>query len=332
MKHNVASIPLPVNDMGLANRYDVMPLKIAVSGASGLVGRKLCPLLTLLGHQVIRLERSLDRVTDSNSDQAIAPWASSEEAGKLSGIDAVVHLAGQPIAERRWSDAIKQEIRDSRIDLTRQLAKSLASLPQPPKVFVCASAIGIYGDRGDEVLSESSRIGTGFLANVATDWEQACEPARRAGIRVANARLGVVLDSGGGALAKMLTPAKFCGGSLGNGRQWWSWISIDDVIGSIYHAICNDKVVGPYNVTAPLAVTNQDFARTLARVVGRWALFPAPAFVLRLTLGEMANSLLLSSTHVVPNVLQQTGYEFQFPRLEDALQSCLGQASDSHKH
>lgn len=310
------------DDLCLAAKYQTAPLKIAVSGVSGLVGRKLCLLLTLLGHQVIRLERSLDRVADS--EQAIAPWASPEEAGKLSGVDAVVHLAGHPIAEKRWNDSIKNQIRDSRVELTSQLATTLASLPHPPKVLVCASAIGIYGDRGDEVLSESSEIGNGFLAEVADAWEKACQPAQRAGTRVANARLGVVLDPAGGALAKMLMPAKFCGGALGDGKQWYSWVAIDDVIGSIYHAICNDNVKGPFNVTAPVALTNREFAKTLGQVVGRWALFPAPAFALRLALGEMADALLLSSTHVVPDVLQRTGYEFRFSRLADALRYCLG--------
>ena len=310
------------DDLELAAKYQVSPMKIAVSGSSGLVGRKLCALLTLLGHKVIRLERSLDRIEDGQA--AVAPWDSPEQAARLSGVDAVVHLAGKSIADQRWTDSVKQAIRDSRVDLTRQLADALAALPDPPKVFVCASAIGIYGDRGDEVLSESSAPSDTFLADVALQWERACQPAEQAGMRVANARLGVVLDPGGGALSKMLTPAKFFGGALGSGRQWWSWVSIDDVIGSIYHAICDDRVSGPFNVTAPNPLTNRDFAKTLGRVISRPALIPAPAFGLRLALGEMADALLLSSTRVIPSVLQKTGYEFRFAQADEALRYLLG--------
>ncbi|MCO8124430.1 TIGR01777 family oxidoreductase [Stieleria sp. TO1_6] len=320
------------DDLQLAANHPTSAMQIAVSGSSGLVGRKLCTLLRLLGHKVIRLERSLSPAESTHNGDAekdggmdvVAPWSSPDQAQRLSGIDAVVHLAGKPIADKRWTDSIKKQIRDSRIDLTRRLATSLASLPQPPKVMICASAVGLYGDRGDEVLTESSTAGDGFLADVAQQWESACDPARQAGIRVVNARLGMVLDPDGGALAEMLTPAKFCAGALGDGKQWVSWVAVDDVIGSIYHAICCDNINGPMNVTAPQALTGTEFAKTLANVLDRVALIPAPAFVLRMALGEMADALLLSSAHAVPEVLTQSGYEFRFANAGDALRYCLG--------
>lgn len=310
------------DDLHLASETGRRPMKIAVSGSSGLVGRKLCSFLTLIGHRVFRLERTIDRARETEG--GIAPWHAPAEAERLSGMDAVVHLAGKPIAEGRWSASAKQAIRDSRVELTNQLANVLAGLAEPPKVFVCASATGIYGDRGDEELTETSAAGDTFLADVAVQWEQACRPAAEAGIRVANARLGVVLDAGGGALAKMLTPAKFFGGALGSGKQWWSWVAIDDVIGAIYHSLCNESVAGPFNVVAPNPLTNRDFAKTLGRVISRPALIPAPAFGLRLALGEMADALLLSSTRVVPAALLQTDYEFRFEHADDALRYSLG--------
>ncbi|MEL6105757.1 MAG: TIGR01777 family oxidoreductase [Planctomycetota bacterium] len=310
------------DDLSLAEQYPVKPMTIAVSGSSGLVGRRLTSLLTLLGHRVIRMERSIEKALPDGS--AIAPWASESEADKLSGVDAVVHLAGKSIADSRWTPEIKREIRASRVDLTRQLSETLAKLKQKPSVFICASAIGIYGSRGDEELTESSPEGDDFLADVAIEWEQACRPAREAGIRVANARLGIVLDPTAGALKKMLFPARMMGGRVGHGRQWWSWIAADDVIGAIYHAICNDRVSGPFNVTAPTPVTSGEFAKTLGRVLRRPALFPAPAIALRFALGEMADALLLASTRVLPGVLEETGYRFRFHDLESQLRYCLG--------
>ncbi len=319
------------DDLQLSVRCPSDPMTIAISGPSGLVGSKLCSMLTLLGHRVIRLERSIEKATqanelsiDSSVPTAVAPWSSADEVAKLDGIDAVVHLAGKSIASGRWSDRVKKEIRDSRVELTGQLAHSLASLPRPPKVFVCASAIGIYGDRGDETLTETSSLADDFLADVGRQWEAACEPASQAGIRVANARFGIVLDPSGGALQKMLLPAKFMGGKVGNGKQWWSWVALDDCLGAIYHAICHQDVQGPFNVTAPEPMQNRDFAKVLGRVISRPALFPAPAFGLRLALGEMADALLLSSTRVMPEMLTSTGYEFRFNKAEAVLRYCLG--------
>lgn len=310
------------DDLTLAARYPVNPMRIAVSGSSGLVGARLCSFLTLIGHEVIRLERSLDRAEDPST--AIAPWDSQQQADRLSGVDAVVHLAGKSIASGRWTDRVKQQIRDSRIQLTRQLAESIATVESRPRVFVCASATGIYGDRGDEVLDESSTIGEDFLAGVAADWEAACQPAAEAGIRTANARFGLVLDPNGGALQKMLLPAKLCGGSLGKGDQWWSWIALDDVVGAIYHMICSQAVAGPVNVVAPEPLTNKQFAKTLGGVISRPALVPAPQSGLRLALGEMADALLLASARVRPRVLEQTDYAFRFSTADRALRYCLG--------
>lgn len=310
------------DDLTLAVKHAASPMKIAISGASGLVGARLSSFLTLIGHRVIRLERSLDRVDDTQ--QALAPWDSDQQASLLSGCDAVIHLAGKSIAGARWSDRVKQGIRDSRVQLTEQLARKLAALETPPRVFVCASATGIYGDRGDECLHEDSAPGDDFLADVAAQWEASCDPARAAGIRVVNARFGLILDPNGGALQKMLLPAKFCGGALGKGDQWWSWIALDDVVGGLYHCICEQAVDGPVNFVAPNPLTNKQFAKTLGSVISRPALVPAPAAGLRLALGEMADALLLSSTRVTPAVLNQTGYQFRFAHAGDALRYCLG--------
>lgn len=310
------------DDLDLAGRYSSAPMKIAISGASGLVGRQLSALLGLLGHKVYRLERSIEKA--ASLENAIAPWASDEEAKKLSGFDAVVHLAGKPIADGRWTETTKRQIKESRVDLTHRLAQALASLDEKPSVFVSASAIGIYGDRGDEILTEDSTLADSFLADVGIAWEQAAAPAAEAGIRVVHPRIGIVLDPSGGALQKMLTPAKLLGGALGSGKQWWSWVAIDDVIGSIYHAICTPSLNGPFNCVAPSPMTNRDFANTLGGVLGRPAIFPAPAFMLRLALGEMADALLLASTRVAPTKLEESGYQFRFKDAESSLRFCLG--------
>jgi uncharacterized protein (TIGR01777 family) len=296
-------------------------LVIAVSGSSGLVGSQLESLLTLLGHDVRPIVRSA-----SSEPREIAAWESETETAKFADVDAVVHLAGKSIADARWTESIKQEIRDSRVIKTRQLCESLAKLTKKPGVLVCASATGIYGDRGDEELNESSPTGDGFLADVAREWEEACRPAVEAGIRVVHARFGIVISPRGGALQKMLLPAKFAGGALGSGKQWWSWIALDDVIGAIYHAMSDDSLSGPVNFVSPQPLTNGDFALTLASVVGRPAVFPAPAVALRLALGEMADEMLLASARVIPRRLEQSGYRFRFTELEDCLRYSLGTA------
>ncbi len=302
-----------------ADRPVAEPLRVAVSGSSGLVGTQLTSLLTLLGHEVVPIVRSL-----SDDQPGIAVWDSASQAAKLGDVDVVVHLAGKSIADSRWTDDVKREIRDSRVVKTRQLCQSLASLTRKPSVLICASATGIYGDRGDQVLDEDSAAGDDFLASVAKEWEAACQPAVDAGIRVVNARFGLVLSPQGGALQKMLLPAKFAGGALGGGDQWWSWIALDDVVGAIYHAITDDSLSGPTNFVSPEPITNRDFAGVLGSVLRRPALFPAPAFALRAALGEMADALLLASTRVVPTRLNQAGYRFRFTDLGELLRYTLG--------
>ena len=307
------------DDLTLQADHPVSPMSIAVSGSSGLVGSSLGSMLTLLGHRIRPLVRSA-----GGDDAAIAVWSSEEEARKLSDVDAVVHLAGKPIAGGRWTEAVKEEIRNSRTGLTRSLCESLARLEKKPKVLVCASATGIYGDRGDELLDETSQPGSTFLAEVAGDWERACRPAVEAGIRVVNARFGMVLSPRDGALAKMLLPAKFGGGSLGSGEQWWSWIALDDALGAIYHSIATESLSGPVNFVAPDACTNEQFTRTLAATLGRPALIPAPAAVLRIALGEMADALLLASTRATPSKLLSSNYRFRFTDLGESLRYLLG--------
>lgn len=294
-------------------------MHIAVTGAGGLVGSTLVPLLTTGGHRVTRLVRRA-------AGEGEATWdpASGIAAAALDGVDALVHLAGESIAAARWTAAVKQRIRDSRVQGTRLLSEALASSPLPPKVLVCASAIGFYGDRGAEELTEESAAGTGFLADVVRDWELATVSARTAGVRVVNLRLGVVLSRDGGALAKMLLPFKLgAGGRVGDGRQYWSWISIDDAAGAIYHALMTGDLSGPVNAVSPHPVTNIEFTKTLGRVLRRPTVFPMPAFAARLALGEMADDLLLASARVFPRQLERTGYSFRQPLLETALRHVL---------
>lgn len=297
-------------------------MKILVSGATGLVGQELIPLLTTGGHEVFRLVRR--NPTEAN-DIPWDPHKGEIHKARLEGLDGVVHLAGENIAGARWNAVVKQRIRESRTVPTRLLCETLASLERKPKVLVCASAIGYYGDRGTEILSEQSPAGGGFLAEVCREWEAACEPARQAGIRVVNLRIGVVLTPKGGALAKMLFPFKMGGGGVvGSGRQYWSWIAIDDVIGSIQHCLTHNEIYGPVNATAPNPATNYEFTKTLGAVLHRPTIFPLPGFVAKLALGEMAQDLLLASTRVMPNQLQATGYQFRCPTLESTLRHVLG--------
>ncbi|MEM9586079.1 MAG: TIGR01777 family oxidoreductase [Planctomycetota bacterium] len=307
------------DDLRLTARLPTTPKTVAVSGATGLVGSNLCALLTLLGHHTKAIVR-----TRTDREDQIAIWSDPAEADKLDDVDVVIHLAGKSIADGRWTSAVKEEIRDSRVEKTRQLCETLARRSKKPSVLLCASASGIYGDRGDELLDESSDQGSDFLAEVAGEWESACQPAIDAGIRVVNLRLGIVISPKGGALTKMLLPAKLLGGSLGSGQQWWSWIALDDVLGGIYHAMQRDELSGPMNLVSPHPIRNADFAKTLGRVLGRPALFPAPAFALRTALGEMADALLLSSCRVIPSRLESSGYTFRFTDLADQLRYCLG--------
>ncbi len=298
-------------------------MKVLVTGASGLVGSALVPFLTTGGHRVTRLVRSQPR--PSVAEMQWDPAAGIQDLTSLEGMDAVVHLAGENIASGRWTVARKARIRDSRVTGTRTLCEALARLSQPPKVLVSASAIGYYGDRGAEALWENSAFGTGFLPEVCRVWEEATQPAVQTGIRVVLLRIGIVLSPTGGALAKLLLPFKLgLGGILGSGKQYMSWIALDDVVGAVNHALVTDTLRGPVNAVAPFPVTNGEFTRTLGRVLGRPTVFPVPAFAARLAFGEMADELLLASTRVEPKRLLATQYTFRCPELDGALRHVLG--------
>ncbi len=297
-------------------------MKVAITGAGGLVGRALVPCLTTGGHGVVRLVRRAPAAPD---EVAWDPAAGRVDAEALQGADAVVHLAGEGIADRRWTAARKEELRASRLGPTRKLAEALASLDRRPRVLVSASAIGYYGDTGDRWVDETSPPGDDFLGRLAAEWEEATAPAARAGIRVVTLRTGIVLSANGGALGKMLPPFRVgLGGPLGAGTQYMSWIAMDDLLGALHHALADDGISGPLNATAPEPVTNAVFARTLGRVLGRPAIAPAPAFALRLVFGEMADAALLSGARVRPAKLLAAGYRFRFGDLERALRHELG--------
>jgi len=296
-------------------------MKILVSGSRGLVGSALVPFLTAQGHQVVRLRRGGAVV-----DQGAARWDPATGAideSACADADAVVHLAGENLAAGRWTAERKRRILSSRADVTKRLCETLARMTQPPHVLVSASAVGYYGSRGDELLDESSNGGSGFLADVCRAWEEATRPASAAGIRTVNLRLGMVLSGRGGALARMLLPFRIgLGGAMGSGRQYVSWIAIDDLVSIIHHVIAAEELSGPVNAVAPEPLTNREFARTLARVLRRPAVVTIPAFALRLLFGEMAGGVLLSSTRVVPERLLNSGYIFQHRDLESALAGC----------
>lgn len=296
-------------------------MRVLVSGSHGMIGSHLVESLGRSGHEV----RCLVRSAPSGPDEVLwDPAAGTIDAKGLEGIDAVVHLAGSNIAARRWTRAIKQEIRDSRVKGTRLLCKALAQLDKPPATFVSASAIGYYGDRGKTVLDEGSPAGSGFLPSVCRAWEEASAALKGTDIRVVFMRIGIVLSPEGGALAKMLPSFKLgIAGHIGNGKQFMSWISLDDVVGAIIYALENPSLAGPINVVAPEPVTNHDFSKTLGHVLHRPTVFPLPAFALRTALGEMADELLLSSTRVKPSRLIAAGYKYQYPDLTGALRHLL---------
>lgn len=316
-RHNTTLADLSAH----AKHQGAAPMNVAITGSSGLVGSSLVPLLTTGGHSVTKLVRR----SPDDGEVKWDPQADSFDASSLDGIDAVVHLAGENIAGARWNPKVKQRLRDSRVPATRTLCEGLARMDKPPKIVVCASAIGFYGNRGDEVLDEESEVGSTFLAQLVKDWEEATRPATDAGIRVVNLRFGVILSPKDGALAKMLLPFKMgVGGKIGSGKQFMSWLSIDDAAGMIHHALMTEQLVGPVNAVTPNPVTNLEFTKTLGKVLRRPTIFPLPGFVARLAVGEMADELLLASARVEPQQLEQSGYEFRHPTLEGALRHLLG--------
>ena len=302
-------------------------MKIVVTGSTGLIGSALLPRLRDEGHHVTGLVRGV--AADQNT-----PWwdpaAGRISPGALDGVDAVVHLAGEGIAAGRWTAARKARICDSRVNGTRVLCEALAGTTTPPRVLLAASAVGFYGDRGDELLDESAALGQGFLSDTCQKWEAEADPARARGIRVVHLRIGIVLSPSGGALAKMLPPFMLgVGGVLGSGQQFMSWIAIDDLIGIMLHALTNDGLAGAVNAVAPRAVTNREFTKALGHVLRRPTVFPVPAFAARLAFGEMADALLLASTRVQPARLMAEGFEYAYPELEGALRHVLGRTVES---
>jgi hypothetical protein len=297
-------------------------MKIIISGASGLVGSALTNAFRAEGHSLLHLARPGRRL--STHEIRWDPPSAQVDVPALEAADAVVHLSGAKISEGRWTPERKRVLRSSRIDSTRLLVDSLAQLRQKPHVFVSASAVGYYGNRGDQILTESSEPGGDFLSLLARDWEAEASRAAQAGIRAVILRFGVILSNHGGALPQMIRPFRFgVGGRLGSGRQWLSWIALEDVLGIIRSAIADAHIQGPVNVVAPDPVRNADFARIVGRTLHRPALFPAPKFMLRLALGEMADTLLLASQRVLPDQLLKANYTFQFRELETALKTLL---------
>lgn len=298
-----------------------------VTGSTGLVGTALVSALARDGHTVCRLVRPQGSVPMETKDGFNVAWnpATGELGGAGVGPDAVVNLAGAPIGDGRWTAERKDVLGSSRIESTRALVNALGKMNARPRVLVSASAIGIYGNRGDELLTEESKRGGDFLAGVTQEWEAEALKAEAMGIRVVLARFGIILARKGGALAKIMLPFKFgAGGKLGSGQQWMSWVTLEDVVGILRLAIENASVRGAVNVVAPQPVRNEQFTKVLAKALHRPALFPAPAFALRLVLGEMADALLLSSQRVLPQVVEKTGYRFLHADLPAALSTILG--------
>ena len=291
-----------------------------MSGASGLLGKALSRAMVADGSKITRMVR---RKTSSGGDEILWQPGQTLDPALVSGFDAVIHLAGESVVGR-WTDAKKKSIRESRVFGTHTIAEAVAHAAQKPAVFLAASAIGFYGNRGDELLIEESASGTGFLPEVCREWEAASDPVEQAGIRLAHLRTGIVLSKNGGALKPVLQLFKLgLGGRLGRGLQWWSWIHIDDMVGAMIHVLNNKALCGPVNMVGPDPVTNAEFTKVLGKVLHRPAIFPVPAFALRLAMGQMAEEVLLGSQRVEPRVLLASGYDFRFRGLESALTNLM---------
>ena len=296
-------------------------MKIAIAGGSGLVGSALIPILQSDGNQITRLVRSSPKPGEIE-------WHPNQDkvsALNLEGFEAIINLAGENIAGGRWTDDQKRKIRDSRMNGTHLLSEAIAQMKSKPRVFICASATGIYGDRDDETLDEQSESGGGFLAGVCREWEQATQPASKAGVRVVNLRMGPILARDGGMLSKLLTPFKMgMGGKVGSGKQYISWVALDDAVNAIKLAIDDESIHGPINIVSPNPVTNEEFTKTLGHVLNRPTALAMPAFAARLAFGEMADEMLLASQKVMPKRLSQAGFQFQYPTLESAMRKYIG--------
>ena len=294
-------------------------VKIVVSGASGLIGTALVPSLRNDGHEVLRLVRREPAGTD---EIRWDPATDELDTSRLHGVDALVNLSGENLA-KRWTNTRKRAILDSRVQSTELLARTAAALDPKPSVLVVASAVGVYGDRGDEILTEESAAGAGFLADVVRAWEAAADPAREAGIRVAHLRQGIVISKDGGALKPMLLPFKLgVGGRVGSGKQWWSWVGMDDLVGSYAHVLAGD-LAGAVNVTAPNPVTNEQFTKALGSALHRPTVLPVPAFAARTLFGEMGDTMLLGGQRVLPARLVEAGFDFSAPTIDIGLERAL---------
>ena len=302
--------------------------KVLVSGSTGMIGLQLCAFLETAGHEVHRLLRVSTKLPpDVNSTQVVRWNDRTGEIieGDMNGFDTIIHLAGAGIGDKRWSKKRKRLIRDSRVIPTENLAKLISKLDSPPKALMCGSAIGFYGERGTEVLDESSSSGNGFLAEICGEWENASKAAEDAGIRVLHLRTGIVVSPLGGALAKLLLPAKLgAGGPVGGGKQMQSWISLDDEVYAIHHLMMNESCSGAFNLTAPNPVNQKQFARVLGRVLRRPGFMPLPGFVIKILFGEMGKKLVLEGQDVRPSRLVDSGYEFTYSDLEMCFRNCLG--------
>jgi uncharacterized protein len=296
-------------------------MKIAIAGASGLVGKALTLLLEADAHDIVRLVRNSPKAGEVEWH----PNQDSIDPAKLEDFDAIINLAGENVAEGRWTDEKKKRIHDSRVHGTHLLSEAITRLTKKPRVFLCASATGIYGERGDETLDEQSESGGGFLAGVCREWEKATELAQHAGVRVVNLRFGPILARAGGMLEKMLTPFKMgLGGKIGSGKQYISWVGIEDSVAAMKLALHDESIRGPLNIVSPKPVTNERFTRTLGEVLSRPTVMAMPAFAARLAFGEMADEMLLVSQKVIPKKLQAAGFQFQFADLETALRHYIG--------
>lgn len=300
-------------------------MRILITGATGLIGQPLCRRLSNEGHGIVVLSRQPERAAVVPGAKAFRwePEAGAPPREAWEGVEALIHLAGEPVAAGRWTSERKRSIRESRVTGTRNLVAGIEMLSDRPKVLISSSAVGLYGDRGDEVLAETAAPGEGFLADVSRDWESEAVRARNLGLRVALVRVGVVLSSAGGALEKMLAPFKLgLGGRLGDGRQWFPWIHLDDIVGILHHALMSPAIDTSINGVAPGIVTNEGFTRELAAALHRPVFFPVPEFALRIAMGEMAE-MALASLRVVPQVAEETGYRFRYPQLREALAEIL---------